>query len=914
MGNVFEGGADLTVLPCGAKPSWTSAVNQWIERFKLPTPRQLMPTMRLSDVTPTAHFPGPKNITKFIAYGASVLNDPTTPEAIEKLGANIGKITRSNSDIRIVESVLFGTGYGRLSDTMAAEALTRGFQSTAQADSQLWIWVFGHDRHATVSKAIEAATIRENEPIQKFRDTREKFGDIRIAVIVALAEEYKLFIQYFQGTVVEKFHVDNLTIDILKRDGQSERIGLVSVNRMGNVAAAIAATRLLEIFDLDLVVNVGLAAGVDSESQHLGDIIVADKIRYYETGKLKDEQFDVAPEFANLHSLFVQSLQSANWETWPLGASLSGRPRRVFFGTVASGEKVVANQEFVTILKGYDRKTVGIEMESYGIAAAVHGRKEKFLLVRGITDFADAKKHDNARLSAMEGAIRFLNEALRRGCFSSPQKPVSSVISSELILTLKSREVIEGVANNYVEIARSHFVDKFRFRKSVIEKMASRFTFGGLRNFCIELGVYFHEMKGETNLEKAASILEFLEKKTDVTIEILDSLIEDATEGRANDDEEKTDLNSAESLISIDAVILKGGGVKGLAFAGALIELQKYYEFKSFVGTSAGAVAAVLLASGYSGRELEAELRQKRFRDFLDGNFIIGLLKNLAGRGLHPGYAFVDWLRLLLHDRLRRASDIRMKDLPKRAVVYATWRDGEVTFDSHGDHADTAAYAAVRCSMSIPFFFWPQLVDGKHVYDGGWLNNYPLVIFLSQETAAGRPPPSFIAIYLGRDTPRSIKPRSTVAELLSGNLERNDASIIDKYRSQTILIDTDPVGTIDFDLTDAEKDFLVTQGQAAALEFLGQKKLLDVQGLQDLQQIKARANKLQQQAATQRDVRRRRTKLAMGVAMIVAVAIGAMTFFRSQQFCLMEKAFGIGCGEVWNDSFDAFARAVRVRR
>src|SRR5882672_3966752 len=91
-----------------------------------------------------------------------------------------------------------------------------------------------------------------------------------------------------------------------------------------------------------LVVNVGLAAGVDSESQHLGDIIVADKIRYYETGKLKDEQFDVAPEFANLHSLFVQSLQSANWETWPLGASLSGRPRRVFFGTVASGEKVVA--------------------------------------------------------------------------------------------------------------------------------------------------------------------------------------------------------------------------------------------------------------------------------------------------------------------------------------------------------------------------------------------------------------------------------------------------------------------------------------------------------------------------------------------------------------------------------------------
>src|SRR5437660_1128226 len=104
--------------------------------------------------------------------------------------------------------------------------------------------------------------------------------------------------------------------------------------------------------------------------------------------------------------------------------------------------------------------------------------------------------------------------------------------------------------------------------------MASRFNLGELRNFCIELGVNFHEMKGDTKIEKAASILEFLEKQTDVTIEILHSLIEDATEGQPNDDEMKTAPSSAKETISIDAVIFKGGGVKGLAFAGAMIELQ----------------------------------------------------------------------------------------------------------------------------------------------------------------------------------------------------------------------------------------------------------------------------------------------------------------------------------------------------
>jgi hypothetical protein len=38
----------------------------------------------------------------------------------------------------------------------------------------------------------------------------------------------------------------------------------------------------------------------------------------------------------------------------------------------------------------------------------------------------------------------------------------------------------------------------------------------------------------------------------------------------------------------VDALIMKGGGVKGLAFAGAVRELQAHFQFQAFVGTSAG--------------------------------------------------------------------------------------------------------------------------------------------------------------------------------------------------------------------------------------------------------------------------------------------------------------------------------------
>ena len=53
----------------------------------------------------------------------------------------------------------------------------------------------------------------------------EKFDDIRVAVIVALAEEYKVFVKYFRGSVVSKFHIDGLTIDVLQREGESEKSG-----------------------------------------------------------------------------------------------------------------------------------------------------------------------------------------------------------------------------------------------------------------------------------------------------------------------------------------------------------------------------------------------------------------------------------------------------------------------------------------------------------------------------------------------------------------------------------------------------------------------------------------------------------------------------------------------------------------
>jgi nucleoside phosphorylase len=359
---------------------------------------------------------------------------------------------------------------------------------------------------------------------------QEKLKDIRIAVIVALAEEYGIFRQYFPSKLVQKFTVGDLSIDILQPDDAKPKIGLASINRMGNVGAAVAATRLLEIFDLDLVVNIGLAGGVDKNKQALGDIIVARQIRYYEAGKVKPSKLEVAPEYSDLHSSFVRSLETSDLKNWPLGASIQGAARQVFFGTVASGEKVIADAQFVQSLLSQDRTIVGIEMESHGIAAALRGRKEKFLLIRGISDLADAKKNDKARLSAMEGATRLFHEALRREVLKPTSSGVVAAPSEaepKRTVRISAQKIEGGVANTYVEITSTQVISKFLRRKSIVEKMLAKYpNKDELKKFCTYLDIDFGDIPGETKEQKAAGILDYLVTRYSFTLEDLEALLD----------------------------------------------------------------------------------------------------------------------------------------------------------------------------------------------------------------------------------------------------------------------------------------------------------------------------------------------------------------------------------------------------
>jgi NTE family protein len=177
--------------------------------------------------------------------------------------------------------------------------------------------------------------------------------------------------------------------------------------------------------------------------------------------------------------------------------------------------------------------------------------------------------------------------------------------------------------------------------------------------------------------------------------------------------------------------VFRGGGVKGLGLAGALLGFAEHKtkpikEWVNVAGASAGAIIACYLAvkreDGVAG--LEQLLRKTDFREFQDfppGGKIFGGAPNLLfNHGLAHGDAFRNWFDEVLggatfgatktpdgkHYRLKLiAVDVTNRELlllPDDLPLYRR-KAGEPPIDP-----DTFKIAdAARMSMSIPYFFEP---------------------------------------------------------------------------------------------------------------------------------------------------------------------------------------------------------------
>lgn len=175
---------------------------------------------------------------------------------------------------------------------------------------------------------------------------------------------------------------------------------------------------------------------------------------------------------------------------------------------------------------------------------------------------------------------------------------------------------------------------------------------------------------------------------------------------------------------NVPALVLEGGGFRGLFTAGVLDVLQErgLYDFSSVWGVSAGAINASNFRSRQIGRTMRDMLA---FRD--DKRFMS--LWSLATTGNMAGADF-------MYDEVQNHIDpcdvetFNASDLPMYAVV------SDVTFGTP-DYLSVRRFpddiVKVRASASLPMVSQTVEIDGHRYLDGGTTDSIPF------ETAMGLP-------------------------------------------------------------------------------------------------------------------------------------------------------------------------------
>lgn len=319
-------------------------------------------------------------------------------------------------------------------------------------------------------------------------------------------------------------------------------------------------------------------------------------------------------------------------------------------------------------------------------------------------------------------------------------------------------------------------------------------------------------------------------------------------------------------------LVFEGGGVKGIAYVGAMQVLERKGILKNILrvgGTSAGAINAVLLGLNYSPAETKEVLAALDFGSFLDESW--GVVRDshrlLTEFGWYKGDYFRRWIGDLIKEKTGN-SESTFNDVSdhKQAqgfrdmyFIGANLSTGFAEVFSYEHTPRMCVADAVRISMSIPLFFASKRSARGDVYvDGGVLDNYPIKLFDREKYLDGKRVKKYASVpdYYRAHNERlkaerkKISPYCYNKETLGFRLDsakeiaafRDHAEperrVIEDFFSyawalvetlmqiqasmhlhsddwqRTIYIDTLGVKTTQFDLSDGQKAALVDSGRA----------------------------------------------------------------------------------------------------
>lgn len=308
-------------------------------------------------------------------------------------------------------------------------------------------------------------------------------------------------------------------------------------------------------------------------------------------------------------------------------------------------------------------------------------------------------------------------------------------------------------------------------------------------------------------------------------------------------------------------LVFEGGGVKGIAYCGALGILESKGILKNVsrvAGTSAGAITAGLLAVGFENDEIFDLLKETSFSSFMDSRW--GFVRDAIGLfskfGWYKGKKFQKWFEQQIEKKtsnknftfqdLQEAVSNKRPGFKELAVAGTNLSTQTTEIFSCETTPEIPIANAIRISMSIPLFFYVVNYNDYRYVDGGLYYNYPINIFDKVKYLSDKKYGKEVdydqregAIYncqtlgLRVDTKEEIKTvfekippqpikniKDYMGALIGGYMEgMNKIHLHENDWHRTIFIDSLGVKTTQFDLDEKTLEDLVNSGKEGAEKY-----------------------------------------------------------------------------------------------
>jgi len=232
---------------------------------------------------------------------------------------------------------------------------------------------------------------------------------------------------------------------------------------MGNLPSLHATSLLLEELSPYYVILSGICGGIINPKMKLGDVVLSNRVIYYEPGKVapgederREKRFfeDASNQKESALMVAGKGIIGKGWDAidnirvpWP--AKGRGRHRPIVFeGVVCSGEKVIADSKYAEELRKLHPDAISIEMEAAGIAYACQNTGTEFLVIKGVSDFADENKSKseepkrNYRNYAKASAAAFVTFLLKDGNIILPPRKAPKLALSDFLLIKRNEQVM----------------------------------------------------------------------------------------------------------------------------------------------------------------------------------------------------------------------------------------------------------------------------------------------------------------------------------------------------------------------------------------------------------------------------------------------------------------------------------------